>query len=47
MNAAYHQGSAGETQRARAYREELAERIARATPEDGRVEVLPGLDLIK
>src|SRR5947209_7129197 len=34
-----------QTHRAHAYREELAERIARAVPEDGRVERLKGLRL--
>jgi hypothetical protein len=33
------------THRADTYREELAERIARAVPEDGRVERLKGLHL--
>src|SRR5438132_7475950 len=45
MNALYHQGSQHETHRAHAYREELAERIARVVPEDGRVEPLTGLHL--
>jgi AraC-like DNA-binding protein len=39
------QGSERETHRTRAYREELAERIARAVPEDGTVEPLKGLHL--
>jgi AraC-like DNA-binding protein len=45
MNATYPQGPEGETERADAYREELAERIARAVPEDGVVEPLKGLYL--
>ena len=45
MDALYDQRSACETQRVHAYREELAERIARAVPEDGRVEPLTGLHL--
>src|SRR2546426_227466 len=45
MDALYHQGSERETHRAHAYREELAERIARAIPEDGTVEPLKGLYL--
>src|SRR5947209_19307135 len=45
MNATYPEGSALETERAQADREELAERIARAVPADGRAEVLPGLHL--
>ncbi len=45
MNATYPQGSTHETERAHGHREELAERIARAIREDGRVEVLQGLYL--
>src|SRR5438067_4532438 len=45
MDALYRQGLESETQRAYAYREELAERIARALPEDGTVEPLKGLHL--
>src|SRR5437868_10350503 len=45
MVALYHQESEYETQRAHAYREELAERIARAVPADGTVEPLKGLHL--
>src|SRR5438034_8512727 len=45
MDLTCHEGSEGETQRAHAYREELAERIARAVPEDGTVEPLKGLHL--
>src|SRR5438045_1590213 len=45
MDALYHQGSECETQRTRAYREELAERIARAIAADGTVERLKGLHL--
>src|SRR5947209_6657584 len=45
MDALYHQGSECETQRAHTYREELAERIARAMPEDGTAEPLEGLRL--
>src|SRR5207248_5788765 len=45
MDALYHQGSECETQRPHAYREELAERIARAIPADGTVEPLKGLHL--
>jgi AraC-like DNA-binding protein len=45
MIATYPQASAYETGRAQAYREELAERIARAVPVDGRVEPLAGLHL--
>jgi AraC-like DNA-binding protein len=45
MNATYPQGSEYETERAHAYRRELAERIARANPEDGRAEPLKGLHL--
>jgi AraC-like DNA-binding protein len=45
MNATYPQGPESETERADAYREELAERIARAVPEDGRFEALKGLHL--
>jgi AraC-like DNA-binding protein len=45
MNATYPRGPESETERADAYREELAERIARAVPEDGRAEPLKGLHL--
>jgi AraC-like DNA-binding protein len=45
MVALYHQGSERETHRAQVHREELAERIARAVPEDGPVEPLKGLHL--
>ena len=45
MDLTYPQGSECETHRALAYREELAERIARAIPEDGTVEPLKGLHL--
>jgi AraC-like DNA-binding protein len=45
MNATCHQESERETHRADAYREELAERIARANPADGTVEPLKGLHL--
>ena len=45
MDALYHQGSECETQRTHAYREELAERIARAIAADGTVEPLKGLHL--
>jgi AraC-like DNA-binding protein len=45
MDATYDKGSERETLRADAYREELAERIARAVPEDGTVEPLKGLHL--
>src|SRR6266571_3707246 len=45
MDTLYRQGSEYETQRAHAYREELAERIARAVPADGTVEPLKGLHL--
>src|SRR5712692_6205319 len=45
MDALYHQGSECETQRAHAYREELAERIARTIREDGTAEPLKGLHL--
>jgi AraC-like DNA-binding protein len=45
MNATYPQASECETLRAQAYREELAERIARAIPEDGRAEPLTGIYL--
>jgi AraC-like DNA-binding protein len=45
MNLTCHQEPERETQRAYAYREELAERIARAVPEDGTVEPLKGLHL--
>jgi AraC-like DNA-binding protein len=43
--ATYPQRSEDETQRLHGYREELAERIARAVPADGRVEPLRGLHL--
>jgi AraC-like DNA-binding protein len=45
MDATDSKGSEHETQRAQSYREELAERIARAVPADGRVEPLKGLHL--
>jgi AraC-type transcriptional regulator len=45
MSVTYPQGSEHEPGRKQAYREELAERIARAVPEDGRVEPLKGLHL--
>ena len=45
MDTICSQGSERETHRAHAYREELAERIARAIPEDGRAEPLKGLIL--
>jgi AraC-like DNA-binding protein len=45
MNVTYPQRSEGETHRAHAYREELAERIGRAMPADGRAEPLKGLYL--
>jgi AraC-like DNA-binding protein len=45
MDATRHQGSERGTHRAYAYQEELAERIARALPEDGAVEPLKGLRL--
>src|SRR5436189_422914 len=45
MASIYHQGSECETQRAHAYREGLAERIAAAVPADGTVEPLKGLHL--
>jgi hypothetical protein len=45
MDALYHRGSECETERAHDYREGLAERIARAIPEDGTVEPLKGLHL--
>jgi AraC-like DNA-binding protein len=43
MSSTDHQGSEIGTHRTYAYREELAERIARAIPEDGTVEPLKGL----
>jgi AraC-like DNA-binding protein len=43
MSSTDHQGSEIGTHRTYAYREELAERIARALPEDGAVEPLQGL----
>src|SRR5436309_15374797 len=43
MSSTDHRGSEIGTHRAYAYREELAERIARAIPEDGTVEPLKGL----
>ncbi len=43
MSSTDHQGSEIGTHREYAYREELAERIARAIPEDGAVEPLTGL----
>jgi len=45
MDLTYPQGSECETQRTHAYREELAERIARAIAADGTVEPLKGLHL--
>jgi AraC-like DNA-binding protein len=45
MNATYPDGSECETERAQAYREELAGLITQAVRQDGRVEVLPGLYL--
>src|SRR6478672_2665455 len=45
MDSIRHQGSEHGTHRAYAYRGELAERIARAIPEDGAVEPLKGLHL--
>jgi AraC-like DNA-binding protein len=45
MEMTYQERSALETPRAAACREELAERIARAIPEDGRVEPLKGIHL--
>src|SRR5947209_1821702 len=45
MDSICHQGSERETERAQAYQEELAERIARIVPTDGRVELLKGLHL--
>jgi AraC-like DNA-binding protein len=45
MDSTDHQGSEPGTHRAYAHREELAERIARAIPEDGAVEPLKGLHL--
>ncbi len=47
MDATGHQESERETHRTSAYREELAERIARAAPEDGAVEPLQGLHLFR
>src|SRR5215213_10119644 len=45
MDSTGHQGSERGTHREYAYREELAERIARAVPEEGAVEPLKGLHL--
>src|SRR5256885_2837767 len=45
MDLICHERSELETQRAHAYREELAERVARAVPADGTVEPLKGLHL--
>src|SRR6476659_417886 len=45
MDSRRHRGSERGTQRAYAHREELAERISRAIPEDGAVEPLKGLHL--
>ncbi len=45
MDATNHQQVEREAQRMHAYREELVERIARAIPEDGVAEPLPGLHL--
>jgi hypothetical protein len=45
MDSTGQQGSERGTHRAYAYREELAERIARAIPEEGAVEPLQGLHL--
>src|SRR6476469_73082 len=45
MDSIHHQGSELGTHREYAYREELAERIARAIPKDGAVEPLKGLFL--
>lgn len=45
MDSTRHQGSERGTHRAYIYREELAERIARAVPEDGAVDPLKGLRL--
>src|SRR6266852_9755157 len=45
MDLTCHRGSERETDRAHAYREELAERIAQAIREDGTVEPLKGLHL--
>jgi AraC-like DNA-binding protein len=45
MDSTDHQGSERGTHRAYVYRGELAERIARAIPEDGTVEPLKGLHL--
>jgi AraC-like DNA-binding protein len=47
MDATGHQGSERGTHRAYPYREELTERIARAVPEDGAAEPLPGLHLFR
>jgi AraC-like DNA-binding protein len=47
MDSIHHQGSERGMHLASAYREELAERIARALPEDGAVEPLPGLNLFR
>src|SRR3954452_18783062 len=45
MDTPSHQKTGRQTNRGRAYREELAERIARALPGDGRREPLKGLPL--
>jgi AraC-type transcriptional regulator len=45
MDSTYPQGSECETHRAHACRDALAERIARAIPENGTVEPLKGLHL--
>jgi hypothetical protein len=45
MDSTRHQGSERGRHRAYAHREELAERVARAIPEDGAVEPLKGLHL--
>src|SRR6185436_3617153 len=47
MDSARHQESERGTHRAYACREELAERIARAIPEDGAVEPLQGLHFFR
>jgi hypothetical protein len=47
MDSIDHQGSDRGTQLTYAYPEELAERIARAIPEDGGVEPLKGLHLFR
>lgn len=47
MDSTRHQGSDRGTHRAYAWREELAERITRAIPEDGGIEPLPGLHLFR